>query len=232
MTRTRLWACALISAEGLLIALGCGPNVDFYDPGSGSGGTAQGGSSSSSSQGGVTTGVVGVTSSGVAVGGSTTSSVSTGATTTTATSVTSTGQTSTNVTSTSSTAVGGMGPGPATVTTVSSSGVGGAPSCPHGVCIEGPPLDPNCGMCESTVCTQDPFCCNVFWDGICVQEANQLCNAMCPSCPHDICTTGQPIDAACDPCAAQVCAQDPTCCSQSWDGGCVQMVFSICNISC
>ena len=29
--------------------------------------------------------------------------------------------------------------------------------------------------CEAAVCAVDPFCCNVFWDGICAAEADIIC---------------------------------------------------------
>ena len=29
--------------------------------------------------------------------------------------------------------------------------------------------------CQDVVCAVDPFCCNVFWDGLCVLEARDLC---------------------------------------------------------
>ena len=43
---------------------------------------------------------------------------------------------------------------------------------------------PGCenGECEAAVCAVDPFCCDVFWDGICAAEAADIC-------VPDICTT-------------------------------------------
>ena len=29
--------------------------------------------------------------------------------------------------------------------------------------------------CEAAVCAVDPFCCNVFWDGLCAFEADSIC---------------------------------------------------------
>ncbi len=113
-----------------------------------------------------------------------------------------------------------------------SSGTGGGPNCPHDPCMEGDHLDPACGMCEASVCQADPFCCQFFWDGLCVNEAEQFCGLDCPTCPHDVCSTGGFLDEECDPCAATVCAVDITCCTQQWDGGCIQLVGSLCNMQC
>jgi hypothetical protein len=173
---------------------------------------------------GVTTGTTGVGGEGAHTTTAVTTTVGNGGagptTTVTATSVTSTGVATTSGVTTSVTTTGAGGSG------------GGGPLCPHGVCIEGPPLDPGCGMCEASVCAQDFFCCQVFWDGLCVQEANQLCMANCPICPHDVCSTGGPLSLGCDPCVPQVCAVDPTCCSVGWDGSCIQLVGSVCMQFC
>ncbi|MEE2682122.1 MAG: DVUA0089 family protein [Planctomycetota bacterium] len=42
--------------------------------------------------------------------------------------------------------------------------------------------------CCERVCTEDPFCCEVTWDGSCVEHALTLCNsAACnPNCPADL----------------------------------------------
>jgi hypothetical protein len=40
--------------------------------------------------------------------------------------------------------------------------------------------------CCKTVCSVDPFCCDVAWDGICVNEAFQFCVASQAPCPGDI----------------------------------------------
>jgi hypothetical protein len=191
--------------------------------GQGGGTSGQGGGSSG--QGGMTTGptsgqgggtATAVTATGVGgSGGMTTSSGQGGMSTATSS---------------------GQGGGSTTVTTVTtvaaSSSASGGPNCPHDVCTNGPALDPMCGMCEATVCAADPFCCQAFWDGLCVQEAEQMCNIDCPTCPHDICSTGGFLDEECDPCAATVCMADITCCTQQWDGGCIQLVGSLCNIQC
>jgi hypothetical protein len=51
-------------------------------------------------------------------------------------------------------------------------------------------------------------------------------------CAHAICATGEALQATCDLCATQLCAQDSYCCSTSWDATCVGEVASICGQSC
>lgn len=65
---------------------------------------------------------------------------------------------------------------------------GGGGACAHSECVTGPPLQVGCSPCVTTVCTQipfggstgDSFCCNNFWDGLCVNEAKQFCGGTCP----------------------------------------------------
>jgi hypothetical protein len=52
------------------------------------------------------------------------------------------------------------------------------------------------------------------------------------SCAHDVCASGVGLAASCDPCASQVCAQDPYCCNDAWDSVCVGEVTSICQQTC
>ncbi len=48
-------------------------------------------------------------------------------------------------------------------------------ACVHGECSTGPKLTPTCSSCAGSVCGADPYCCDTYWDGICVQQAGQLC---------------------------------------------------------
>jgi hypothetical protein len=50
-----------------------------------------------------------------------------------------------------------------------------------------------------------------------------------PACAHVKCAIGAELTPACDPCAAQVCAVDPYCCTFAWDGTCVADVRSVCG---
>jgi hypothetical protein len=74
----------------------------------------------------------------------------------------------------------------------------GLDACPHGACEQGGPLDPACGACEAAVCSADSYCCDVAWDSICVQEAEDLCGVDCgggcggASCPDFDQAHGEP----------------------------------------
>jgi hypothetical protein len=56
----------------------------------------------------------------------------------------------------------------------------GTPGCVHSMCAEGAALSSACDPCVQTVCSVDPFCCNVAWDGICVFEVRFICELECP----------------------------------------------------
>jgi hypothetical protein len=56
----------------------------------------------------------------------------------------------------------------------------GLPDCGHGTCEQGPPLDAECGTCEASICAVDPYCCENWWDSICVDEAETICGETCP----------------------------------------------------
>jgi hypothetical protein len=107
-----------------------------------------------------------------------------------------------------------------------------ADECAHDVCEAGGPLEPGCSVCASTVCGVDPFCCEVFWDRICVQEAEELCGDTCAGCSHDLCAQGDPLEASCDPCATTVCDADPFCCDNAWDARCVTEASQLCGLQC
>jgi len=47
--------------------------------------------------------------------------------------------------------------------------------CDHDECTAGGKLTPSCSTCAGAVCGADPYCCNAYWDGLCVQQAGQLC---------------------------------------------------------
>jgi hypothetical protein len=49
------------------------------------------------------------------------------------------------------------------------------------------------------------------------------------TCDHDVCTSGGPLGADCDACAASVCAQDAYCCATAWDQICIDQVAQYCS---
>ncbi|HTE52913.1 MAG TPA: hypothetical protein VK698_18800 [Kofleriaceae bacterium] len=104
--------------------------------------------------------------------------------------------------------------------------------CAHEVCEAGEALEPGCSVCATTVCDVDAFCCETFWDRICVQEAEDLCGETCTGCSHDLCAQGDPLEATCDACATTVCDADPFCCDNAWDARCVTESTQLCGLEC
>jgi len=49
------------------------------------------------------------------------------------------------------------------------------------------------------------------------------------TCDHDVCTSGGPLGADCDPCAAAVCEADAYCCATAWDTTCINEVAQHCE---
>ncbi len=105
--------------------------------------------------------------------------------------------------------------------------------CAHSECNQGNALTTTCSDCATAVCEQDAFCCTDSWDGLCVQQAQQLCDVCVPppppACEHDVCASGASLNAACSPCAAAVCAADSFCCDNTWDALCVQQAEQTCE---
>jgi hypothetical protein len=134
---------------------------------------------------------------------------------------------------------------------------GACGACSHDICIAGPALDESCDTCAADICAVDPFCCDAFWDGLCVSEVASVCGQTCPSvcgdnkcegkedckscasdcgtCDkkcHDECVTGDPLSTNCSKCAEDICAVDPYCCNVYWDGICVSEVDQYCKKGC
>ncbi|HWB82078.1 MAG TPA: hypothetical protein VG755_44250, partial [Nannocystaceae bacterium] len=108
--------------------------------------------------------------------------------------------------------------------------------CPHDLCTTGAAMVSGCDPCVTSVCASDSFCCNNSWDSLCVNEVETIClSAICPySCGHSLCSTGAAVTSGCDPsnCAGTICATDPFCCNNSFDGICVGETSSLCGLSC
>lgn len=116
-------------------------------------------------------------------------------------------------------------------------------SCVHNKCTEGVPLLRECDSCADQICLQDPYCCNLGWDALCVSEVRSICNSViCPvntgSCAHHMCTEGEPLSPGCDDppitpsCVTSVCNADFFCCLVGWDSTCVSEVGTICGLGC
>lgn len=89
---------------------------------------------------------------------------------------------------------------------------------------------PGCAVnsCCLAVCTQDPFCCNVTWDGICANAALDICtNCGAANAGSCYASNGSPGCNQEDCCSA-ICAVDPFCCNTTWDGLCAGQTSSLC----
>jgi len=53
-------------------------------------------------------------------------------------------------------------------------------ACAHGRCNAGAPLSNDCDSCVASICAVDPYCCNSYWDSICVSEVSSVCHSTCP----------------------------------------------------
>ena len=53
-----------------------------------------------------------------------------------------------------------------------------------------------------------------------------------PTCAHDICEPGNPLNPLCHPCVEQICSGDDYCCIVKWDDSCVDAVEHVCSITC
>lgn len=129
------------------------------------------------------------------------------------------------------------------IETVDDGGAPAPPVCAHPICATGDALSATCDPCTVTLCAQDPYCCSTSWDATCVGEVGSICGQSCTApppgndagastCAHPVCATGGPLASTCEPCATQLCAQDPYCCGVAWDATCVGEVASICGQAC
>jgi hypothetical protein len=100
--------------------------------------------------------------------------------------------------------------------------------CAHLPTEIGGALFDGCSPCAESVCAVDPYCCNVAWDSICVNEVPTYCTVPISSCSHSTLTTGVSLSADCSECADKVCADDPYCCTTAWDSICVSEAQAWC----
>jgi hypothetical protein len=124
---------------------------------------------------------------------------------------------------------GRTGPGVLTI-------AGPAFGCGAGSCFAPHPwpgcADPTC--CEPT-CQQDPFCCTVAWDEICVD--NIACLAVDCACPFSDamgdCCQPQPGTGCQDlDCCDAVAAVDSACAFEQWDETCAELARHLCPGEC
>jgi hypothetical protein len=113
--------------------------------------------------------------------------------------------------------------------------------CSHDICEVGANLNAVCDPCVAAICQEDSYCCIVEWDNACIDYVLPVCgNPIClAACKHSPCETGIHLDPTCNSCTAQVCSQDPSCCTDDgdpltddWDASCVSKVQQVCNYQC
>ncbi|MBM4111449.1 MAG: hypothetical protein FJ254_08870 [Phycisphaerae bacterium] len=86
--------------------------------------------------------------------------------------------------------------------------------------------DPNC--CDET-CIADPRCCDIGWDIVCAAYATANCNG-CGDLLSGSCYSTHGLPTCSDAkCCQIVCAIDPFCCAEQWDGNCVQEATAGCS---
>ena len=106
--------------------------------------------------------------------------------------------------------------------------------CPGSGPCDASHANPGCedATCCTIVCQADPVCCDVSWSSSCAQAARGLCVPQsswpCPCVGS--CFDAHPETAGCqdEVCCSGVCNIDPSCCTESWDAGCV----SIARVTC
>src|SRR5262245_61811425 len=105
--------------------------------------------------------------------------------------------------------------------------------CPtNGDCFSQGTTGCNIPECCAAVCAADPFCCDVFWDGICITEAFTIC-ASCGGAGAGSCYTADGTPACNDAaCCNMVCAVDPSCCDVYWDQSCAEQAITLCLGGC
>jgi hypothetical protein len=112
------------------------------------------------------------------------------------------------------------------------------PGCP-------PPTDCNCcdpqsspgcsdPLCEAAVCALDSFCCEVIWDTLCAQQAEELVECACclGDDPGEYCDCCEPQDTpGCSDqgCEDAVCSFDSFCCNVVWDQLCADEAATTCT---
>ena len=96
-------------------------------------------------------------------------------------------------------------------------------------------------ICETNVCKPDAWCCQIYWDRLCVAAATNICSSQtklpsvsptaspvnpCCSCTNELYESGCRNDAICE---SNVCRVDPFCCDNQWDIACAKAANRTCT---
>jgi len=94
---------------------------------------------------------------------------------------------------------------------------------------------PGCddAACEALICSQDPFCCDTSWDGICADAAIAQCD-VCdggggPGDPGDCCSIQAGPGCDDELCESLICGFLPDCCTVQWDADCAEAAGDFCE---
>ncbi len=90
--------------------------------------------------------------------------------------------------------------------------------------------------CCRTICALDPYCCDVEWDSVCVEEGVGICGdgfAACTGATGDCFQGHSDQSPGCEiqGCCQTVCEQDPFCCVNFWDDFCAQDATAACSVA-
>ncbi len=83
--------------------------------------------------------------------------------------------------------------------------------------------------CCQTICALDPLCCDVVWDGACVNLALVQCGNCGLASEGDCCVADATPGCADPDCCTAVCFADPFCCEGAWDELCVEAALAMCK---
>jgi len=89
--------------------------------------------------------------------------------------------------------------------------------------------DPEVNSC---VCELDPWCCEVNFDSLCVQEALGQCGGTCPAGEGSCCEAQAGPGCEDTDVLTCICALDSQCCSSNYDEVCAQEAIASCGASC
>lgn len=105
-------------------------------------------------------------------------------------------------------------------------------------CCTATPDEVGCNQPETwtCVCPDDPFCCEEFWDAICVGVAVDCGQCLLPGTMSDCCFESPPggcLDHALSPGVMNcVCDINENCCAGSWNNECIQIGLEQCTLDC
>ena len=99
---------------------------------------------------------------------------------------------------------------------------------PGDCCEPGETLGCDDAACTDAVCAVDPFCCDTQWDGICADEALDMCEVCAGAGAAPCCAAHGGVGCEDIDCTNAVCSIDPFCCDTAWDTACAETAMTAC----